>query len=78
MDHAAFREMTAGAALDDLDSIEWEQLGDHLAGCPACRALGEQLDDVMWDLALLVPDMTPPSSLRGAVFDALLAASGPP
>jgi len=74
MDHAAFRELAAGAVLDDLDPIERDQLDDHLTGCPACRALGEQLDDVVWDLALLAPDMAPPRSLHGAVFDALLAA----
>ena len=74
MDHAAFRELSAGAVLEDLDPIEREQLDDHLAGCPACRALAEQLDDVVWDLALLVPDMAPPQSLHGVVFDALLTA----
>ena len=74
MDHTAFRELAAGAVLEDLDPTEKERLDDHLAGCPACRSLGEQLDDVVWDLALLVPDMAPPRSLHGAVFDALLAA----
>jgi hypothetical protein len=74
MDHAAFRELAAGAFLDDLDPTERERLDVHLAGCPACLALGEQLDDVALDLALLVPDMAPPRSLHGAVFDALLAA----
>ena len=74
MDHATFRELAAGAVLEDLDPIERAQLDDHLAGCPACRALGEQLDDVAWNLALLAPDMAPPQSLHGAVFDALLAA----
>jgi len=74
MAHTAFRELAAGAVLEDLDPTERERLDDHLAGCPACLALGEQLDDVAWDLALLVPEMSPPRSLHGAVFDALLAA----
>jgi hypothetical protein len=71
MDHTTLRELTAGAALDDLDPAERAELDGHLATCLECQALAGQLDDVLGDLALLAPDLRPPSSLRGQVLTAL-------
>ncbi len=74
IDHSAFRELTAGAAIEDLDPDERARLDRHLAECSSCLALSQQLGDVVWDLALLAPEMAPPRSLHGAVFDAMRAA----
>lgn len=71
MDHTTLRELTAGAALDDLDPAERAELDRHLATCQDCRALAGQLDDVLADLALLSPGIRPPSGLRGQVLTAL-------
>ena len=83
MDHAALRQLTAGAVLDDLDPAEREALDRHLASCPECRLLTRQLDDVLGDLALLAPEIAPPPALLGQVLTAMreptrihLAASG--
>ena len=75
MDHDAFRELAAGAVLEDLDPGELERLDGHLAACPECAAVAEQLHDVVWDLALLTPEMAPPPTLQGAVLDAVRAST---
>ena len=75
MDHSSFRELAAGAVLDDLDPAERTRLDDHLADCRECGLIADQLHDVVWDLALLSPEMAPPQSLHGAVFDALHASA---
>jgi len=75
MDHAAFRELAAGAVLEDLDPAELQHLDRHLAGCPACAAVAEQLHDVVWDLALLTPEIAPPAGLQASVIDAVRASA---
>ncbi len=77
IDHAGYRELAAGAALDDLDPDERDRLERHLATCPDCLAVSRQLDDVVWDLALLAPDVAPPSSLQAAVVGAVRASGEP-
>lgn len=77
IDHLEYRELAAGAALDDLDPAERDRLERHLATCPSCVAVSRQLDDVVWDLALLAPDVAPPASLHSAVVDAVRAADEP-
>lgn len=76
MDHASLRELSAGAALDDLDPAERRALDAHLADCRGCRALAEDLDDVLGDLALLAPVVSPPADLRGQVLTALREPAG--
>lgn len=71
MDHAALRELAAGAALDDLDSRERAELDAHLAGCSSCAALAVELDDVLADLALVAPELEPPASLQADLLATL-------
>ena len=71
MDHATLRELTAGAALEDLDPTERADLGVHLATCLECQALTHDLGEVLGELALLAPDVEPPAALRGRVLRAL-------
>ena len=71
MDHAALRELAAGAALEDLEPLERLALDQHLAACRDCRALAAELDQLMADLALVSEDREPPASLHGDVLAAI-------
>lgn len=77
IEHLEYRELAAGAVLDDLDPAERDRLERHLATCPSCVTVSRQLDDVVWDLALLAPDVAPPASLLSAVVDAVRAVDEP-
>ncbi|MEX1172076.1 MAG: anti-sigma factor [Chloroflexota bacterium] len=77
MDHAAMQQLAAGAALDDLDDAEHQELDRHLASCGPCRDLRADLDDVVGDLALAAPELRPPAGLRGEVLAALRAPVKP-
>jgi Anti-sigma-K factor rskA, C-terminal/Putative zinc-finger len=78
MDHRAFRELAAGAALDDLDPAERASLDDHLAACSDCRDEARELVDVAGLLTFAVPQRRPPASLRGGVLAAIAASEGRP
>lgn len=78
IDHFACREFAAGAVLEDLDPLEREQLDEHLAGCSACQSIAGQLREVVWDLALLTPDVEPPISLQRSVLEAVRASEPTP
>jgi Anti-sigma-K factor rskA, C-terminal len=71
MDHAGFRELAAGAVLDDLDGEEQVRFEAHRAGCRSCGSLVEDLLDVTAELATLVPARAVPASLRGSVLAAI-------
>ena len=75
MDHVALRELTAGAALDDLDPAERRTLDRHIANCPGCAALAAELADVLADLALVAPELEPPA---GVWLDLLAAIRADP
>jgi len=77
MDHAAIRELAAGAALDDLDAMERRALDAHLGSCPSCRHLGTDLRDVLGELALAAPELRPPSGLLASVLTALREPAEP-
>ena len=77
MDHTLIQQLAAGAALDDLDGAERGELDRHLAGCTPCARLAVDLESVVADLALAVPDLRPPSSLRTDIM-AALREPGPP
>lgn len=74
MDHGTLRQLAAGAALDDLDPEERRAFDVHVAGCGDCASLSRDLDDVLGDLALAAPALTPPRALRRSVVGALTAA----
>ena len=78
MDHAGFRELAAGAVLDDLDPGELLRFEAHRAGCPSCGALVEDLLDVTADLASLAPARCVPEALRGSIFAAIARAAPEP
>jgi hypothetical protein len=75
MDHGTYRELAAGAALDDLDASERSSLDGHLRVCGPCRGDASALADTAGLLALAAPRRVPPASLRGDVM-AAIAASG--
>ncbi len=68
MDHAAFAELTAGRAIGDLDQEERRSIERHLPVCSRCRALGQELDEVLSGLALLAPARPVPAGLGAGVL----------
>ncbi|MDR3544455.1 MAG: anti-sigma factor [Candidatus Limnocylindrales bacterium] len=77
MDHRVFRELAAGAALDDLEPTETATLAGHLATCATCRRDSIALADVAGLVALAAPARRPPETLRGSVLAAIAAADQP-
>jgi len=73
MDHRTFRELAAGAALDDLDDAERAALDIHLASCAPCRDEARGLVDTAGLLAYAVPSRRPPAALRGGVLATITA-----
>ncbi len=78
MDHRTFRELAAGAALDDLDDAERASLDVHLAFCSPCRSEARELVDTAGLLSFAVPSRRPPASLRGGILAAIAVAEGRP
>jgi len=78
MDHGTFRELAAGAALDDLDATERISFRAHLGFCGPCRDDETALVDTAGLLALAAPRRLPPASLRGGVMAAIAAAGNRP
>lgn len=78
MDHGTFRELAAGAALDDLDATERISFRAHLGFCGPCRDDAPALVDTAGLLALAAPRRLPPASLRGGVMAAIAAAGNRP
>jgi hypothetical protein len=72
----AARLLAAGAALDDLDPGERAAYDEHRASCLACRHLERELDDLLTDLALAVPERLPPPDLLGSIRRALGGDAG--
>jgi len=77
MDHGTFRQLAAGAAIDDLDPTERLAFDAHVRSCVACAGLARDLDDVVGELALASPTVTPPFALRRTVMTAVRDADGP-
>ena len=77
MEHRAFRELAAGAALDDLERAEAADLADHLAVCAPCRRDADELADVAALVALAAPVRRPPAALKGRVVAAIAASDRP-
>ena len=77
MDHRAFRELAAGAALDGLEPTETATLAGHFATCAACRHDAIALADVAGLVALAAPARRPPGTLRGSVLAAIAVADRP-
>lgn len=71
MDHGTFRQLAAGAAIDDLDPAERRAFDGHVRACGECATLARELDDVVGELALATPLLAPPFELRRAVMGAV-------
>jgi len=74
MNHQGFRELAAGAALDDLEQTEAAELADHLATCEPCRRDASELADVAAFVALAAPIHRPPATLKRGVLSAIAVA----
>ncbi len=77
MNHRRFRELAAGAALDDLEPTETAALAGHLATCMACRHDLIALVDVAGLLALAAPSRRPCRTLKDSVLAAIAALRQP-
>ena len=77
MSHRAFRELAAGAALEDLEASEADELADHLAACATCRRDARDLVDVASLVALAAPARRPPATLKRVVLAAVATAGSP-
>jgi anti-sigma-K factor RskA len=67
MNHDALRELTGAYALGALNDEEKRALEAHLASCAECAAEVRAFGDVARGLNHAVPQVDPPSSLRGRV-----------
>ena len=76
MDHAAFPELIAGRAVDDLTTDEQLVLDAHLSGCGSCQALGAELEDVAAELAFAAQPRRLPDGLGSSISAAIAAAHG--
>jgi len=65
--------LAAGAVLDDLAPGERAAYEAHREGCGTCRRVELELDHVLADLALVVPERVPPADLLGGIRRALAA-----
>jgi anti-sigma-K factor RskA len=77
----AAQMLAAGAALEDLEADEWREYEAHRRTCADCARLEVELDHVLADLALAVPERRPPPDLLDALRRAISAdavAGGPP
>lgn len=77
MSHRAFRELAAGATLEDLEAAEAAELADHLAICAPCRRDARELVEVASLVALAAPTRRPPATLRRDVLAAVATAGSP-
>jgi hypothetical protein len=69
--HDTEQLLVAGAILDDLEPAEAAAYEAHRGGCTDCRHLELELDLVLADLALVVPERIPPADLLGGIRRAL-------
>jgi len=75
MDHGNLRQLAAGAALGDLDPDERRVFDAHVRGCADCARLSGDLHDVLGELALAAPALTPPVALRLSIVGEVRAAA---
>jgi len=70
--------LAAGAALDDLAPDERRAYDAHRQGCRECAVAADELELVLADLALVVPERTPPADLFAGIRLAIDAERGRP
>ena len=73
MDHEAVRDNIDAWAIGALDAAEAREVDSHLAGCDACRVLADEAQDDAGMIALAVPLVAAPASLKARVMGAAAA-----
>lgn len=63
--------LAAGAALEDLAPDEWREYEAHRRTCAECARLEIELDQVLADLALALPERMPPPDLLDGIRRAI-------
>jgi hypothetical protein len=71
MDCEEIRDRLADRLTGALDEREAAAMGDHLRGCPSCRAEADALERV-WDGLAAIPAAVPDSAAMRARFDAMV------
>jgi anti-sigma factor RsiW len=74
---AQLEDVAAELALGTVSGAERAVALDHLAGCPACRELVDQLARAADSLLLLAPSAEPPPGFESKVLSRLGVASAP-
>jgi hypothetical protein len=70
-DHEVWAQLAAGHILSSLDDADEAIYLEHAVFCDRCQALERDLSEVLGDLALATPAVTPPASLKAAVMNAV-------
>jgi hypothetical protein len=71
-DHEGWSELAAGFALSALDEADEATYIEHAVSCEACRKLEQDFSEVIADLSLITPAVTPPASLKASIMRAVL------
>src|SRR5450432_1985976 len=71
-DHDAWSELAAGYALSALDDADQATYLEHDGLCTVCRQLEHDFSEVIADLALTAPAVTPPPSLKASIMRAVV------
>ncbi len=74
---AQLEELAAELALGTVSGAERAAALDHLAGCPTCRDLVEQLARVADSMLLLAPEVEPPPGFESQVLIRMGVVSAP-
>jgi len=75
MNHTDYQQLLAAYALEAIDPSDGRALGEHLVGCPECRAELSDLREAAGLLAHGVPPQTPSPSVRDRILSAVRAES---
>jgi anti-sigma-K factor RskA len=78
MDHEAYKEMLAAAALDALDAQEQRALDAHLPTCAECRAEFDELRTAAALLAQTIAPVAPSPELRARLLEQIKRTSQTP
>lgn len=71
-DHDAWSELAAGYALSALDDADQATYLEHAGSCTICRQLDRDFSEIVADLALTAPAVTPPPSLKASIMRAVV------
>jgi hypothetical protein len=70
-DHERWSELAAGFALSALDDADQATYIEHAVSCDTCRKLEQDFSEVIADLSLITPAVTPPASLKASIMRAV-------